>query len=113
LNHGQRDAINSKPAFPELPANLTYRRDGPTNAIDPEPTLRVHSITLSVRTIALITPADGFSQAFCVSGAIFRSTKREKVREIGDAQAGIGLAHAFDGLFRLLKPPGLIPHDPL
>src|SRR5262249_14697828 len=77
---------------------------------------RVHSITPSVRTIALNTPADRLFAgllAFCVSGAIFRSPNGEEVRDIGAAQAAINLAHAFDGLFRLLKPPGLIPRDPL
>ena len=35
LNHGQHDAINGKPEFPELPANRTYRRHGPNDANDP------------------------------------------------------------------------------
>jgi hypothetical protein len=34
-----RDTINRKPAFPELPANRTYRRHGQNDANDPSGTL--------------------------------------------------------------------------
>jgi hypothetical protein len=44
LDHGCCDAIDRKRAFPELPANRTYRRHGPNDANDPEPKSQMRPI---------------------------------------------------------------------
>ena len=40
IRRGRDDEIKSDPAYPELPANWTYRGHRETDAIDPKQTLR-------------------------------------------------------------------------